>query len=170
MPTDTIYGIVGSALNPETVEKIYSLRKRSLNKPFIILISSLDGLKQFNVNLTEKQQEFLQKHWPNPLSVILPCNEEKFSYLHRGTYSLAFRMPKDEKLLGILKKVGPLVAPSANVAGGKPAETIDEAKKYFGEKVSFYMTGKINLKPSTLIQLSEQGNAAVLREGSFKLG
>lgn len=170
MPTDTIYGIVGSALNPETVEKIYFLRKRSLNKPFIILISSLDDLKKFDVNLTEKQQEFLQKNWPNPLSVILPCESKKFNYLHRGIRSLAFRMPKDEDLLELLKEVGPLVAPSANSEGEKVAETIGEAKKYFGDKVSFYMAGEINLKPSTLIQLSEQGNAAVLREGSFKLG
>lgn len=33
IPTDTIYGIVGSALNPKTVEKIYQLRKRALHKP-----------------------------------------------------------------------------------------------------------------------------------------
>ena len=37
IPTDTIYGIVGSALNPQTVEKIYELRKRAKDKPFIIL-------------------------------------------------------------------------------------------------------------------------------------
>ena len=39
IPTDTIYGIMGSALKPEVVEKIYSLRERSKDKPFIILIS-----------------------------------------------------------------------------------------------------------------------------------
>ena len=29
IPTDTIYGIVGPAENPKTVEKIYKLRKRT---------------------------------------------------------------------------------------------------------------------------------------------
>ena len=41
MPTDTIYGIVGSALNLEVVEKIYKLRKRILDKPMIILVGSI---------------------------------------------------------------------------------------------------------------------------------
>lgn len=168
MPTDTIYGIVGSALNPTTVEEIYDLRKREPDKPFIILISSLDDLKKFEVKLTKEQKDFLQKNWPNPLSVILVVNADKFKYLHRGKKSLAFRMPKEQKLLELLKQTGPLVAPSANLAGGKPAETIEDAKKYFGDKVSFYLDrGKLKSEPSTIIQLYEDGTRIVLRAGSF---
>lgn len=168
MPTDTIYGIVGSALNPATVEEIYALRQREPDKPFIILISSLDDLKKFEVKLTKEQKIFLQENWPNPLSVILVVKAEKFKYLHRGKNSLAFRMPKDEKLLELLKQTGPLVAPSANPAGAKPAETVEEAKKYFGSKVSFYIDGgKLRSKPSTVIQLYEDGMRIVLRKGSF---
>src|SRR5258708_38418358 len=93
IPTDTIYGIVGLALKPDVVERIYKLRKRTPSKPFIILIFGLDDLKKFGVVLNQNQKEFLQKNWPNPLSVILPLISEKFKYLHRGTNSLAFRMP-----------------------------------------------------------------------------
>lgn len=171
MPTDTIYGIVGSALNPETVEKIYVLRQREKDKPFIILISSLDDLKKFDVSLTKEQKDFLEKNWPSPLSVILAVNVEKLRYLHRGKNSLAFRMPRNRWLLEILKRVGPLVAPSANPAGVKPAETVEEAKRYFGDKVSFYVvTGKLKSKPSTIIQLYEDGARIVLRQGSFPAG
>lgn len=168
MPTDTIYGIVGSALNPETVEEIYSLRQREKDKPFIILISSVDDLKKFEVKLTKEQKEFLEKNWPNPLSIILAVNIEKLKYLHRGKNSLAFRMPKNKWLLDILKRVGPLVAPSANIAGEKPAETVEEAKKYFEDKVSFYVNGsRIKSKPSTIIRLYKDGTWIVLRKGSF---
>jgi len=170
LPTDTIYGIVGSALNPESVEEIYILRKRAPDKPMIILISSLDDLQKFDIVLTNKQKETLEKIWPNPVSVILPCPNEKFSYLHRGKKSLAFRMPKDEIILKILKKVGPLVAPSANFEKEKPAETIVKAKKYFRDKVDFYVTGgRLKSKPSTIMQLFEDGTKIVLRKGSFKV-
>lgn len=165
IPTDTIYGIVGSALNPQTVEEIYKLRKRVKDKPMIILISSLDDLKKFDVKLTEKQKEFLQKHWPNPLSVVLSCFSEKFAYLHRGTSSLAFRIPKNEILLKILKGVGPLVAPSANFEGEKPSQTIEEAKHYFGEVLFYIDGGKIKSKSSTVIQLNNNGTIMVLRGG-----
>ena len=36
MPTDTIYGIVASALDSKAVERLYAVRKRNPNKPFII--------------------------------------------------------------------------------------------------------------------------------------
>lgn len=156
IPTDTIYGIVGSALKPNTVEEIYRLRKRSFNKPFIVLISKVDDLKKFDVKLTDQQKEFLEKIWPNPVSVVLSCPDGKFKYLHRGTNSLAFRMPKNKRLLELLKNAGPLVAPSANIEGEKPSQTIDEAKKYFGSKINFYVDGgKIRSKPSMLVAMTD---------------
>lgn len=170
MPTDTIYGIVGSALNSKVVEEIYKLRKRAKDKPMIILISDLDDLRQFNIKLTDKQKEFLQKNWPSPLSVVLPCSDTRFDYLHRGTNSLAFRMPKKEMLLKIIQRAGPLVAPSANIEGEKPSENIGQASKYFGDKVDFYEDGgEIKSKPSTVIKLKSNALFVVLREGSFKL-
>lgn len=178
MPTDTIYGIVGSALNPKTVEEIYTLRSRDSSKPMIILISSLDDLKKFDITLTKAQKDFLNKIWPNPVSVILPCPKEQFLYLHRGKRSLAFRIPDNELLLEILKKSGSLVAPSANFEKEKSAETIVQAKAYFKDKVSFYCEatsssyvdgGQLRSKPSTIIQLYEDGTRIVLRQGCFKI-
>lgn len=170
MATDTIYGIVGSALNPHAVEEIYVLRKRDVSKPMIVLISSLDDLLDFDIVLTSEQKDFLNRIWPNPVSVILACPFERFSYLHRGKKSLAFRLPKNEQLLKILKQIGPLVAPSANYANEKPAENISDAKIYFDDKVSFYINGgELTSKPSTIVQLYEDGKHIVLREGSYRV-
>lgn len=169
LPTDTIYGLVGSALKKSAVEKIYQLKKRTPEKPFIILISSLEDLNLFNIQISDNIKKFLEKIWPNPVSVILPCPEEKFSYLHRGTNSLAFRIPKDSNLQKILKQTGPLIAPSANLEGEKPAENIEEAKKYFNDKVSFYLDkGELKSKPSTLITFKDD-KIIILRQGVFKI-
>lgn len=170
MPTDTVYGIVGSALNPQTVEKIYQLRKRSKDKPMIILISALVDLEKFDVKLNNEQKNFLKKIWPNPISVVLPTSSKKFKYLHRGKKSLAFRIPKKEILLKILQKVGPLVAPSANYQGEQPSKTIKEAKKYFAQSIDFYVDeGTINFQPSTIIKLDQELAPTVLRNGSIGL-
>jgi len=56
LPTDTIYGLVGSALNKETVEMIYKIRKREKTKPFIILISSPKDLKIFEIKIKPFQK------------------------------------------------------------------------------------------------------------------
>lgn len=169
IPTDTIYGIVGSAINPEVVEKIYMLRKRNLTKPMIILISSIDDLEAFEIKISDSVKQKLQSIWPNPVSVVLPAPSQKLEYLHRGTKSLAFRFPKKTFLINLLNLTGPLVAPSANFEGEKAAETTQEAKNYFGEQIDFYLDeGKLTSSPSTIIKLSEN-QFEVLRAGTYKL-
>ncbi len=154
LATDTLYGVVGSALSKKAVRRVYEAKGRDDKKPLIILIASLNDLKKFSVRLSANQKHFLENAWPGPVSVILQCKPKKFEYLHRGTESLAFRMPKKKKLAELLKKTGPLVAPSANPQGLNPAKTIAEAKKYFGDTVDFYVAeGTKEGKASTIVSL-----------------
>jgi L-threonylcarbamoyladenylate synthase len=170
LPTDTLYGVVGSALSRKTVERIYELRKRNLKKPMIVLISSFDDLKIFGIKIDSKQKKILKNIWPEKVSVVLDCPLKKMEYLHRGTKTLALRFPKDKWLINFLKKTGPLIATSANLAGQTPAKTFAEAKKYFGEKVDFYVDkGKLKSTHSTLIKISKNGEIEILRQGAIKI-
>lgn len=165
MPTDTIYGIVGSALRKRTVERIYRVRKRKPSKPFIILISSPRDIVKFGIKPDTRVRAFLKAIWsfdsaqdkPGPVSVILPCPSPKFRYLHRGTKSLAFRVSKSAALRALLTKTGPLVAPSANIEGFPPARTVGEALRYFGNGVDVYVKGK----PKRAAPLAPYRNQAV---------
>lgn len=170
IPTDTLYGLVGSALNKKTVERIYALRKRELGKPMIVLISALSDLSKLSVFLNQKQKKVLSVIWPGKVSVVLECEAKKFEHLHRGKQTIAFRLPADPELIKLLKKVGPLVAPSANLAGEEPATTYAEARKYFGEEVDFYVDlGKLKSKPSTLVKMAKDGQIEILRQGAVKI-
>lgn len=172
MPTDTIYGIVGSALKRNTVEQIYKLRKRNPKKPMIVLIGDVRDLAQFGILLDTGAKKFLKKIWPGKVSVILAQNPKraaatgKFRYLHRGTKTLAFRLPKPAWLRALLKKTGPLVAPSANVEGAPPARTLRAAKRYFKDKIAFYSDGgRLVSEPSTLVKI-ERGRLSIVRQGA----
>ena len=164
LPTDTIYGIVGSALKIKTVERIYRLRKRNRKKPMIILVSSITDLKRFGANVDSKTKKTLKRFWPGKVSIILLCPSKKFTYLHRGMRTLAFRVPAKKSLRALLRKTGPLVAPSANPGDKPPSKTIRDAKKYFGKKVDFYLDGGRRVgKPSKLIAIAGD-ESVVLRE------
>lgn len=167
LPTDTLYGIVGRAESKIAVKKIYHLKERNLQKPFIILIGALLDLQKFGIRLDEKTRKFLKQIWPGKISVILPCRNKKLDYLHRGKNSLAFRLPAKKNLRKLLQKTGPLVAPSANPEDQNPAETIAEAKKYFGEKVDFYVAGgRLHGAPSTIVEI-KNGKINLIREGEL---
>lgn len=169
MPSDTIYGIFTSALKKESVERIYDLRKRNRSKALITLISDISELNEFNINLSDDQKNFLETIWPGAVSVILECSDPKFNYLHRGLNCLAFRIPDNKPLINFLKLSGPLVAPSANIEGEKPSETIEEAEKYFGNKIDYYLDGgSISGEASTVIKLNKDNSIEVIREGKVK--
>lgn len=162
LATDTLYGIVGSALLPQTVERVYRLRRRDPKKPMIILIGSVEDLREFDVRLSRGVIGKLQKIWPAKVSVVLPCPSPRFFYLHRGKKTLAFRLPAKKNLIALLKKTGPLAAPSANIEGLPPARNIKEARKYFGDKVDFYKRGSVSGQPSRIIKF-QNGQMAVVR-------
>ncbi len=169
LPTDTLYGLVGLALSKEAVERIYRLKKRSLEKPLIILISDIKDIKMFGVGhrtLSENVSGVLERFWPGKVSIALPCPDLKIVHLHTRNGTMGFRLPKPKWLQDLLKKTGPLVAPSANLEGEEPAKTIEQAKKYFGNNIDFYVdAGKLESKPSTLIRF-EDNKVIVMRQGS----
>lgn len=172
IPTDTLYGIVGSAFSKKAVERIYKLKGRDEKKPCIVLITSFADLKKFGISLSKEHKEFLNTIWPGRVSVILPVTNAKFSYLHRGAKTIAFRMigPRHGHLYNLIKRVGSIVAPSANPQGAKPARNRKEARAYFGENVDAYVCyGTREGKPSTLVSIDTKGMIQVLREGVVKI-
>ena len=112
MPTDTLYGLVGSAFSKKAIDRIYKIKNRNKSKKLIVLISSIKDLEKFKIKLSSTKS--LSKYWPGKVSIIIG--------------GIAFRLPKKKSIIEILKKTGPLVAPSANPEGLKPAATIKEAK------------------------------------------
>ena len=166
LPTDTLYGIVASVFSKKAVERIYDIKGRKEDKPFIILISSLNDLKIFGIDNLPLPSVFKPK-----VSVILDCKNKKWQYIHRGKNSIAFRMisSKNKNLFNLIKKVGPIVAPSANPEGERPAETIKEAEGYFGDKIDLYINvGTKKSSPSTLVRMAD-GKIEILRQGANKI-
>jgi len=150
MPTDTIYGLVGSAFSKKAVRRIYKIKKRNKNKKLIVLISSVKDLEKFKIKVDAKTKEMLNKFWPGKVSIVI--------------YDIAFRLPRSKFLVEILKKTGPLVAPSANPENFRHAENIKEAKAYFGDQVDFYSSkGSLKGKSSILIRINKNGETEVLR-------
>lgn len=151
MPTDTVYGLSCLASEQAAVERIYDLKKRDANKPFIILIPEISHASKLGINPGALKP--LSRIWPAPLSVICPAGPAP-KYLHRGTQSLALRVPADESLRRLLATTGPLVSTSANLSEKPPVNDTDQAEQVFGERLDFYIDkGPLTGKPSTLAKL-----------------
>lgn len=169
MPTDTIYGLVGTVFSREAVDRIYQIKKRDRNKPLIILVSALNDLNKLGIKIEKETRLILEKIWPGEISVVLNFRNEKIKYLNEKGNTLAVRLSSDENVLRILKKTGPLIATSANLEGERPAENIAEARKNFGDQVDFYLNGgELKASHSTLIEI-KSGGIKILRKGGVDI-
>jgi len=158
LPTDTLYGIVTSTSFPAAIERLYEVRHRSSLKGCITLLADANQAREM-IMWDTKNRAVAQKYWPGPVSIVLPVSASTPAYLHPVNGTLAFRVPDNKNLQALLWHTGPLFAPSANIAGEKPAATIEEAQAYFGDTIDFYVdAGDLSgNRPSTLIRPGREG-------------
>jgi L-threonylcarbamoyladenylate synthase len=161
IPTDTIYGIVAIDNFRDAVKRIYAIKGRPRNKPFIRLVGSLDSLRAYT---GQPLPESLEKYWPGPLTII-------FRGFHGEKVSI--RYPSSPFLHEIFRRINydVLVAPSANLSGEDNIFASGPLIEAFSGKVDFIVCRKKELKekkPSTIIDISER-EWRVVREGALRL-
>lgn len=152
MPTDTVYGIVASVRYPGSIEKAYTLTGRPSEKPLIVLISDPKQLTELGVNLKGSRLEELIDIWRSPVSVILPCDNNKLWCVHRGNNSMAVRLPNVQWLRRVIDQTGPIIATSANLSGQPTSKNIEDIKNDM-PNFDFYFEGSVSDTPSRLCKL-----------------
>ena len=123
-PTETVYGLGGDALNPESSRKIYEAKGRPSDNPLIIHIADTDALTRIAAEIPEAARKLADAFWPGPLTMILPKTEEIPYETTGGLDTVAVRMPSHPVALDFIRESGGYVAaPSANTSG-KPSPTL----------------------------------------------
>lgn len=166
IPTDTVYGVVARASDWAAVQRLYELKRRE-RKPGTLIAATVGQLER--LGLKRRYLAAVERFWPGPVSVVIPCGPE-LEYLHQGVMSLAVRLPGDEALRKLLEQTGPLLTSSANQPGEPPANTVAEARAYFGGGVDFYIDGgdRSGSQSSTVIRVVDDA-IEVLRQGVVKI-
>lgn len=166
IPTDTVYGLVCLASNERAVKRLYALKHRE-HKPGTIIAANIDQLVELGIKA--RYLKAVEQFWPNPLSIIIPTGLD-LGYLHLGKQSLAVRVPKNATLLQFVSETGPLLTSSANLPHEPVSTTVEEARKYFGNSVDFYVDGG-NLSDhisSTIIRIIDDA-IEIVRPGAVKI-
>ncbi|MDE7224728.1 MAG: threonylcarbamoyl-AMP synthase [Acetatifactor sp.] len=137
-PTETVYGLGGDALNPESSRKIYSAKGRPSDNPLIVHIARIEDLAPIVGQVTEEAMLLAQAFWPGPLTMVLPKSERVPYETTGGLQTVAVRMPSHPVARRLIICGGGYVAaPSANLSG-RPSPT---AARYVIED----MDGRVDL-------------------------
>ena len=169
-PTETVYALAADASNPTAVEKIYTLKKRSPDKPLPLLIGDIYQAKiigEFN----DRAKKLSLLLFPGPITIILkkkPHNNLA-NNITPNIDTIGIRMPNNLTALKILQAVGrPLIGTSANISNSESSINAYQVLLAFDEKIDLLVDqGETEIGiPTTIIDLSTD-KVKILRKGSI---
>ena len=117
LPSETVYGLAGHALNIQAVRQIFQVKGRPLIDPLIVHVLDLnqgESLAYFD----QRARKLAQIFWPGPLTMILRRKEIVPDLVTAGLPTVAMRVPAHPVFREVLRTSGlALAAPSANPFG-----------------------------------------------------
>jgi len=166
-PTDTVWGIGCDATSNKAVAKIFAIKSRPEKKSFIILLDSIDKIKDY-VEVFPPQVADLIRNYNRPLTIVFPGAKKIAKNLIAEDGSIAIRVvnhPFCKKLIADFGK--PLVSTSANVSGSATPILFRDISNYIKGKVDFIVDidqhKLVPVSPSTVIKIDNTGNYEILR-------
>ena len=167
-PTETVYGLGGDALNPESSKKIYAAKGRPSDNPLIVHIADKRGLYRIVREVPEKAKKLMEAFWPGPLTMIFYKNELVPQATTGGLDTVAVRMPSDRIAAAFIRAAGGFVAaPSANVSGRPSTTTAAHVEEDLSGRIEMILDGGqavIGLE-STIVDMSVEP-PVILRPGA----
>ncbi len=166
-PTDTIWGIGANLMDPESVQRITKIKSRPSDKNFILLVNSLEMLKEYVVNIHPRVETLLHYHH-KPLTIIYPRTRNLPDYILANDQSAAIRICNDlfcKELIHTIQR--PLISTSANYSGITPPGNFSEIDERLFKEVDYTVTHRRKetsvANPSVLAKYDESGEMIFLR-------
>ncbi len=139
-PTESVYGLGCDPLCETAVYKILTLKQRPVEKGLILVAANLDQIEPFTC-LTAEQKLTIQQY-DTAMTWLVPCSAFAPEWVRGSHPKIAIRISQHPQVKALCEYYGgAVVSTSANPGGARPATSSLMARRYFGERVDFYMSG-----------------------------
>ena len=142
IPTETVYGLAGNALDVKAVSSIFQTKNRPSFDPLILHVASLEQVSPFVSEFPEKLKRLAEAFWPGPLTLLLPRKSIVPDLVTSGLDRVAVRVPNHPLTLALLGQLDfPLAAPSANPFGYISPTQAAHVAAQLGAQIPFILDG-----------------------------
>jgi len=170
-PTDTAFGIGCRIDNPESVDRLFKIRRRPAGQPMPVLVSSITMALTYYLNPSDIVRRFMKDYWPGALTIVSQCHRNAIdSPIRGGGNTIGLRMPNHPVILKIIEEAGvPVLGPSANFHGDPTPFSFANLNPELVKLVDFVVPGECTVRqPSTVVDCSVHPYK-ILRQGAVKL-
>ncbi len=169
VPSETVYGLAGNALEPQACAKIFRAKGRPTTDPLIVHLASMAQLDAV-AESSAAAKKLAAKFWPGPLTLVLPKRPHVPDLVTAGLSSVAVRVPAHPLFRKLIKLAGvPLAAPSANPFGYVSPTSAAHVRDGLGRKIRHILDGgacPIGVE-STIVDLRDPASPRLLRPGAI---
>lgn len=171
IPTETVYGLAGNALNGDTVAKIFTVKNRPQFDPLIVHVPDLSYVERYAEEIPLKATKLAEEFWPGPLTLLLKKKSVIPDLVTAGLDTVGIRCPNHKLTRELLQHLSfPLAAPSANPFGYVSPTTPLHVNEQLGNEISYILDGgpcTIGIE-STIVGF-EGDDAVVFRLGGLSV-
>ena len=165
-PTETVMGLGVVYNNRAAYDKLNKVKERPEDKPYTLMVKNVEEIAKYAV-IDKATQRVIDAFMPGSITILVRVREGSVpAYVTHSTDIIGIRVPTNIEARVLLDMASePLLVPSANKSGSKPALNSDEVKQIFGQELDFVMSGKAKGEvPSTIVDLTKE-TPKVVRHG-----
>ena len=167
IPTETVYGLAGNALDPYAVARIFEVKNRPRFNPLILHLAHAGQLDDYTDQVPAAARRLADTCWPGPLTLLLPRRPTVPDLVTAGTPRVAVRVPDHPLAQALLAQLDfPLAAPSANPFGYISPTTAAHVVAQLGASVPYVVDGGPSAVGLESTIVGWEGNQAVV----YRLG
>jgi len=171
IPTETVYGLAGNALNIDAVTKIFQVKDRPQFDPLIVHVQNIEAVKNYVEDIPKKAKLLVQQFWPGPLTLVLNRKPIIPDLVTSGLNTVGIRCPDHVLTRTLLASLSfPLAAPSANPFGYISPTRPEHVNEQLGSKISYILDGgicKVGIE-STIVGF-EEDRPTIYRMGGLSI-
>ncbi len=173
MPTETVYGMAGDALDPAALAAIFEIKRRPFFDPLIVHVADTADVAALCRGIPGDARRLMDAFWPGPLTLVLPKAARVPPLATAGLETVAVRMPAHPVARALLRAAGiPLAAPSANPFGGLSPTTAAHVAHAFSEDVTGHLDcildgGACEVGVESTVVGWDEGEPVLLRAGGI---
>lgn len=166
-PTETVMGLGVLFNDEEAYNLLNKVKQRREDKPYTLMLGDKDEIDKY-AYVDKRIKSVIDKFLPGSLTLLLKAKENVPGYVTHNTGIIGVRVPSNKEALELLQYVEiPLLVPSANKSGEKPALNDKEAYEIFKDEVEVIVPGSsFSGTPSTIIDFTKD-KPLLIREGNL---
>jgi L-threonylcarbamoyladenylate synthase len=120
LPAKTIYGLSCMYNSAPAMKKLYKIKERKNDLPFIILFSRLKNIEKFAGEISNSARLLINHYWdceePAPLTIIFKRNAVLADFITGGRNTIAIRRAELNFVRDVIDISAPIVSTSATIS------------------------------------------------------